>query len=135
MNNEDRISLVKYRIGKAEETLKEIDILIKNELWNTAVNRIYYANYYAVTALLISQNIRAVTHTGVRLMLSLHFVKTDIIDRDLGKFYSYIFDMRHTADYSDYIDYDQNHVMPLIEPSKKLIKKISEILSQKQSNS
>ena len=129
MNNEDRISLVKYRIVKAEETLKEVEILIKNNLWNTAVNRIYYA----VTALLISQNIRAVTHAGVRQMLSLHFVKTDIIDRDLVKFYSYIFDMRHTADYSDYIDYDQNQVLPLIEPSKNLIKKISKILSQNQS--
>lgn len=129
MNNEDRISLVKYRIVKAEETLKEVEILIKNNLWNTAINRIYYA----VTALLISQNIRAVTHAGVRQMLSLHFVKTDIIDRDLGKFYSYIFDMRHTADYSDYIDYDQNQVLPLIEPSKNLIKKISKILSQNQS--
>ncbi|MGM0580678.1 MAG: HEPN domain-containing protein [Bacteroidota bacterium] len=134
MNNEDRISLVKYRLVKAEETLKEVNILIKNELWNTAVNRIYYANYYAVTAFLVSQNIRAVTHAGVRQMLSLHFVKTNIIDRDHGKFYSYIFDMRHTADYSDYIDYDQNQVMPLIEPSKKLINKISEILSQNQSN-
>ncbi|WP_375580962.1 HEPN domain-containing protein [Marivirga tractuosa] len=83
---------------------------------------------------MISQNIRAVTHAGVRQMLSLHFVKINIIDRDLGKFYSYIFDMRHTADYSDYIDYDQNQVMPLIEPSKKLINKISEILTQNQSN-
>ncbi|WP_375580961.1 hypothetical protein ABWH96_08085 [Marivirga tractuosa] len=41
MNKEDRISLIKYRIVKAEETLKEVNILIKNELWNTAVNRIY----------------------------------------------------------------------------------------------
>jgi len=130
MNHEDRISLVNYRISKAEQTLKEVDVLIGNYLWNTAVNRIYYANFYAVSALLISRNIRAVTHAGVRQMLSLHFVKTNIIDRDLGKFYSYIFDMRHTADYADYIDYNESQVMPLIEPSKKLINEISRILSQ-----
>jgi uncharacterized protein (UPF0332 family) len=65
MNNSDRKKLVTYRLNKANHTLKEIDILLKNELWNTAVNRMYYACYYAVSALLINRGIQAQTHAGV----------------------------------------------------------------------
>lgn len=48
MNEIERRELVLYRLNKAQETLSEIDLLVANQLWNTAVNRLYYACYYAV---------------------------------------------------------------------------------------
>ena len=57
MNDSERSELVKYRIAKANSTLNEIHLHIENQLWNTAVNRLYYACYYAVTALLINSEI------------------------------------------------------------------------------
>jgi len=39
MKEANSLKLSEYRLGKANETLLEIDILIQNELWNTAVNR------------------------------------------------------------------------------------------------
>jgi uncharacterized protein (UPF0332 family) len=44
MNQQERNELVKYRINKARETLNEVTLHIENELWNTAVNRLYYAS-------------------------------------------------------------------------------------------
>jgi uncharacterized protein (UPF0332 family) len=93
----ERNEIVKYRISRAHETLNEIDILIENKLWNTAVNRLYYACYYEVSALLISMKIKTQTHAGIRQMFGLHFVKTGIINKELGKFYSIIFDKRLQA--------------------------------------
>ncbi len=52
MTEQQRKDIIKYRIRKARETFNEVDVLIENEFWNTAVNRIYYACFYAVTALL-----------------------------------------------------------------------------------
>lgn len=98
MNENDRRDLIRYRITKSKETLKEVDILVQNELWNTAVNRLYYACYYAIIALLLSKEIKATTHAGVRQMLGLHFVKTEKLNKELGKFYSDIFDLRLTGD-------------------------------------
>jgi uncharacterized protein (UPF0332 family) len=66
MNNSDRKELVAYRLNKANQTLKEIEILLKNELWNTAVNRMYYACYYAVSALLINSAIQAQTSNSCK---------------------------------------------------------------------
>lgn len=128
MNENDRYELVQYRISKARETLNEVHLHLENELWNTAVNRLYYACYYAVIALLIYNNIRATTHAGVRQMFGLHFIKPGIIDKNLGKFYSDIFDMRQKGDYEDYIDFDSADVIDLLDPAEQLITSIEELL-------
>ena len=65
MKDFERMELVNYRLKKANHILQEIDIHIQNELWNTAINRMYYACYYAVSALLIHRSIIEQTHTGV----------------------------------------------------------------------
>lgn len=78
MNDDQKQELINYRFKKAKETLLEIDLHVENELWNTAINRLYYACYYAVNALLLSKDIKAQTHAGVRQMFGLHFIKTGI---------------------------------------------------------
>jgi len=130
MNQEERQELVKYRIKKARETFNEVGLHVENKLWNTAVNRLYYACYYAVIALLIDKDIKAQTHSGVRQMFGLHFIKSGLIDKDSGKFYTDIFDMRQTGDYDDYIDFRKEDVLDLIEPANELISKIEMLLSK-----
>ncbi len=130
MNESDREELIRYRITKAFETLHEVDIQIKNQLWNTAVNRLYYACYYAVIALLLSRKINAMTHTGIRQMFGLHFIKTGLIEKELGKYFSNIFDKRLTGDYDDFIDYKKEDILPLIKPAKELIQEIDILIKQ-----
>jgi uncharacterized protein (UPF0332 family) len=128
MKQEERQKLVNYRISRAKETLQEIEILIQNELWNTSINRLYYACYYAVIALLANNDIKAQTHAGVRQMFGLHFIKTEVISKDIGKFYSDIFDKRLTGDYDDFIDYSKEDIIGLFKPAKKLILTIDKLL-------
>ena len=51
LSNEERDTVVKIRLRQAKETYAEVSILIDNELWRTAANRLYYACYYAVSDL------------------------------------------------------------------------------------
>ena len=126
MKETDRNELIEYRIKKANETLDEVQLHIYNKLWNTAVNRLYYACYYAVSSLLIKNDIYTKSHSGVRQMFGLHFIKTGIIPLHLGQFFSDIYDKRQTGDYDDFIDYNEEDVMELIQPAKELIKLITE---------
>ena len=64
-------------------------------------------------------------------MFGLHFIKTGIIDEDLGKYFSNIFDKRLTGDYDDFIDYCKEEVIVLKEPAKLLIQTIDDILKNK----
>jgi len=114
--------LVIYRINRALDTLKEVPVLVEHEFLNTAINRLYYACFYAVSAILLHHKIEASTHAGVRQMFGLHFVKAEIIDAQHGHFYSRLFNIRQISDYDDYIDFDRERVMDMIEPAEELIK-------------
>ena len=74
----------KYRIEKAQSTIKEVEVLIENKFWNSAINRMYYACFYAVTALLIKHEIHTSSHSGVRQKFGLHFVQTGKIEKNLA---------------------------------------------------
>lgn len=50
LDYESRIALVKYRIERAHRTIAEVEILVDGGLYSTAVNRLYYAVYYAAVA-------------------------------------------------------------------------------------
>lgn len=128
MNDLQRWELADYRMKKATATFSEVALLIENELWNTSVNRLYYACFYAVSALLIFNNIPSKTHSGVRQLFGLHFVKTGIVEKETGKFFSYLFDQRQTGDYDDFYDFKKEDVLELIEPTKALLFVIEKLI-------
>lgn len=59
-------ALVKYRLTRARESVDEALLLAEDSHWNTCANRLYYACFYAVNALLASRGLAASKHTGVR---------------------------------------------------------------------
>jgi uncharacterized protein len=89
---------IKYRMQKANETIAESKVLLENKFWNTAVNRMYYACFYAVGALLVKNGVETSSHSGSRQKFGQLFVQTGLISRDLGKHYSELFDKRLKGD-------------------------------------
>lgn len=128
MSPKENEDLVKYRFGKAKEAINEANVQIQNKLWNVAINRLYYACFYAVSALLASKEIYSKTHAGTLQMFGLHFVKNGIIDEQNNKFYVKIFSMRQSGDYEDYCDYDESDVVELMEPALDFISTIEHTL-------
>lgn len=82
MNQKERAEIVKYRIERARETYREVEVLIANEFWNGAVNRLYYACFYAVIALLIQNGIDTQTHVGARQMFGCILSKLVLLIRN-----------------------------------------------------
>jgi len=130
MKDVERKELIYYRLERAKETLDEVQSHLINGYYNTAVNRLYYACYYAVTALLVNSRIITNTHSGVRQMFGLHFIKTEIINKDFGRFFSDIYDKRQTGDYDDFIFYNEDIVKDLIIPAGNLISEIESLLKK-----
>lgn len=130
MEKEDRINLVKYRIDRAVETLAEIENLKRLGYYNTAVNRMYYACFYAANALLVANGIEVKSHASVRNSLSLHFVKEGILPRECGKFYSLIFAKRTSGDYEDFFTHDISTVEMLLPQTKRFVDIVKHIVNQ-----
>ena len=119
---------IKYRITKAKETIKEVQTHINNNFWNTSINRMYYACFYAVSALLAKNRVKVSSHTGVRQKFGEHFVKTGLIDRNLAKHFTELSEKRHKGDYNDFFDYDKETVLRLYPVSQKFVGEIEKIL-------
>ena len=119
-----------YRIQKAKDTIVEVEIHIQNEFWNTAINRMYYACFYAVSALLVKHGIETSSHKGIRQLFGKMFVKTGKFDKELAKHYTDLFEKRHKGDYNDFFEFDKETVIRLLPISKKFIKKIEELINE-----
>ncbi len=51
LDEQSRISLVHYRMERADEAIEEAALMSERGHYNAAVNRLYYACFYAVQAL------------------------------------------------------------------------------------
>jgi len=119
---------IKYRLIRAKETLKDAELLAENQRWNSAINRLYYAAYYAVVALLLKEDLNPSTHNGAKANFSEHFIKTKRIEKDLGKVYSQLFTWRQKGDYDDLFDFDKAKVSPYFKPVEEIIIAIEKLI-------
>ena len=125
MTDSERDAYVLYRLEKAAETLAAAELLATHGMWNAVVNRLYYAAFYAVTALLVKASVETKSHSGVKTQFFLHFVKTGLINLEQGRLYGDLFDWRQKGDYGDFFDFSESDVKPLLGPTAALINKIS----------
>ena len=128
LSNENREILTKLRFEKAKETFAEIGDHVKLGYWRTAANRLYYASYYAVSALLIKNGITAHTHSGTINQFGLNFVTTNIFSKQEGRLLRNLFELRQEGDYDDWISINEEDIIPLIDPVKNFIDKIEQLI-------
>ncbi len=130
LTDEQRRDIVRYRIENAQKTLSEVESHRENGFYNTAVNRMYYACYYAATAMLISKCIEVKSHDGVRLNLGKHIVMEGHLSPELGRFYSRLFSKRSTGDYDDFINHTLETVDELLPQARKFIETLISQLNE-----
>ena len=121
-------TLVIYRLNRADESLDEALILLERDHINTFVNRLYYACFYTVTALLLSKGLSSSKHSGVRALFHQKFVKNGLINREMGIFYDKLFDTRQKGDYADLVYFDKKEVSSWFDEAKIFISSVKNII-------
>jgi uncharacterized protein (UPF0332 family) len=120
--------LIRYRLERADESLVEAEIMAEQKHFNTCINRLYYACFYAIIALLESKGFSSAKHSGVRSLFNKNFVVTGIIGKDLAAVFNDLFEYRQESDYEDFFIMDGETALGYIEPAKKLVALIRVIL-------
>lgn len=121
---------VQYRCQRAQELLQTTKAIINLGDYNSAMNRLYYACFQVVLGLLLHHGIEAKTHEGVKRMLGNHFIKTGIIDREMGRFYSRVLEARIQADYDDKFDFDRETCEILFTQGQQFVVTILQLIEQ-----
>lgn len=81
-----RRDLALYRIQQAEESLDEAELLLRSgKSARSVINRVYYAMFYSILALLIFEPYSSSKHTGVLSYFNRRFVKEGAIPEEIGR--------------------------------------------------
>ena len=106
MRPEQLRDLLRHRIEQARETLREAAILRDAAAYRGAINRAYYAMFYALLALLATKRLGTSKHSGAIALFDREFVKTRAFAPDLSKALHLAFDRRQVHDYGEMVAID-----------------------------
>jgi uncharacterized protein (UPF0332 family) len=124
--------LVLYRLQRARQTLEDARLLANASRWNPCVNRLYYACFYAVSALLLQGGLSSSKHTGVRSLFNRHYVRTGKVPKELAPIYNDLFERRHEGDYMDFVDFEGTQVLPWIARAERFIDHIASLIASQR---
>jgi len=75
--NDEKIALIRYRLSQARDSLREADVLLREGMsYRSVMNRLYYAMFYALLALLQDKQVGTSKHSGAISLFDREFVKT-----------------------------------------------------------
>jgi uncharacterized protein (UPF0332 family) len=119
--DENRRKAVAFWIEKAHRSLDSAQAEVVAGRVDFAVNRCYFAAFYAATAALLSRGQRFRKHAGVRGALHQQLVKPGLLSPDWGRLYDRLFEDRQRGDYLDLVTFDPEEVAELIPKARELV--------------
>jgi uncharacterized protein (UPF0332 family) len=99
---ENRKTLIAFRIAQARDSIREADLLNESGMSKRSVmNRLYYAMFYAVLALLQEKELGTSKHSGAISLFDREFVKTGLFSKEMSKALHRAFELRQKGDYME----------------------------------
>jgi uncharacterized protein (UPF0332 family) len=127
--NDARKTLIALWMEKAEEALASAKLELNAGHVNFAVNRLYYACFYAVTALLLRDSKQFAKHSAVKSEFSRTYVKPGVVDSKWSKFYQKLFDDRQEGDYIPTATFETSDVAERIQQAREFIDLIRALIN------
>jgi uncharacterized protein (UPF0332 family) len=126
---EQRAEVVRYWWSKAEESLASARRELEARAYDFAVNRLYYAAFYAVSAALLERRLSFKKHTGVRATFHREFIKTGLVDVEWGKLYDQLFEDRQEGDYVALIAFDREYIEAQLTRCTRFLDELRPLIS------
>jgi uncharacterized protein (UPF0332 family) len=115
MSAEDTLmEAVCYWWNKAFESMQAARRELAAEAYTFAINRAYYALFYAVSALLLEEGRRFSKHSGVRAAFNRDIIRLGRLSREHGELYNQLFRDRQEGDYVEFTAFDAPYVQEKI---------------------
>lgn len=127
LSPEERRAVVLARLAKAFRTYEQAKGIVSLGYWEVVANRLYYAAFDAISALLVAHGEQPQTHSGTIHLFGMHFVKPGLVDAEQGRLFHRLFTMRQTGDYDATYGLSEEDVLPNVEPTGRLVSDISEL--------
>ena len=94
----------------------------------TAVNRAYYACFYAASAVLIAEGRKFVKHAGTRNAVHEFLVHKGRLPTELGTQYDKLMTARHEADYEATVSWTPQDARHAVETAERIVAALRPLL-------
>jgi uncharacterized protein (UPF0332 family) len=116
-----KAAAVRYWWEKALESLEAARRELEAGAYAFAINRAYYALFYAVSALFLEEGRRFGKHSGVRSAFNKDIIKPGRLSEEHGKLYNQLFRDRQEGDYVEFTKFDTQYVQEKIDGCEKFL--------------
>jgi len=116
VNEETRLHLI-----RADDCIKDAELLIAAHRPLAAVGRSYYAMFHAVTAALLGKDIKRQSHQGLISAFGQFFVKTGLVEPKFHKYITEAFDLRQESDYQPLAEVSEQQAGKVLERAKEFV--------------
>ena len=131
--DEGRWDLCKYRIEQAKESLKASQIMLENNMIKDAINRSYYAVFYALKAVLALEEKDFKRHKDVVAYFNKMYVATEKFPREFGRMIAKLQQLREKSDYDDFFIASKEEAQKQFDNAESIVAAIIEYMRKKNS--
>jgi uncharacterized protein len=128
LKNDVKAEAIRYWWEKAVESLEAAHRDLAAKSFSFAINRAYYAAFYAVSALLLEDGHRFRKHSGVRASFNQYLIKTGRLARKHGDLYNRLFRDRQEGDYIEFVKFDEPYVRQQLEDCEEFLREIRSLV-------
>jgi len=129
MDPKDR-SLIIAQIEKSKEKLNAPRVLLKDGFIDDAISRAYYSMFHAASAVLLSAGIIVDSHSALKNMFGLHFVKTGKIDKKFSRWLNKLKDERENGDYDIFTSFDIEDARVDVQEAEEFLEEMKKYLTR-----
>ena len=117
--------------SRALKAMRAAEALQKQQLWEDAVSRAYYAVMHAARAALLVHDVTAQSHTAIRRRFGQVLVASGEVDKEWAIVLAREQDQRMAADYDVDVQLDPELVADLIRDAQRFIRHMEAYLVSK----
>jgi len=122
---------IQYKRDRAFEALDDIKKMLDNKMLSAAMNRIYYAGFYIVGALLLLDGFSTSKHRQLIGYFNKEYIKTGKVPVDIGEILDESYNNRVTADYHDFVDLTKTQVEEFYNQMKEFVGFIDQMIQDR----
>lgn len=125
----NRKDLIAYRLSQAQDSIREADVLDQSGMSRRSVmNRLYYAMFYAVLALLQEKEMGTSKHSGAIALFDREYVKTGLFPKEMSKALHRAFELRQKGDYMEEAEVAAEDIAEIRPAAELFVKGASALL-------
>lgn len=128
LKDDERNILIEHYQAKNQETVEQVKLLLANNQNSLAMNRVYYAIYYMLSALALKEHFSTSKHLQLIGWFNKTFVKGGAVDSRYSKLIQKAYEDRVESDYDVRSSFTKETVEQAFAEMQEVIAAIEQLL-------